>query len=134
MELFALCAVNAFLAEESAYHLPKDDQPKPIFLVNPRTSAADYLKRLKGVSSKLSSDKLPLTHIVATCPLITGLISQSNLEETATQDTTQESASKPKRPKSGEAWPFKIDSFKPNNFISTDHWKKLSNVSISGKK
>jgi hypothetical protein len=114
MELFALCVVNAFLAEESAYHLPNDGSPDPIFLVNPRTSAADYLKRLNGVSTKFKSDKLPLTYIVATCPLITGLISDK---------------------KGNRNWPFKLnDTLDQMRFICDANWDKLKTVSIAGKK
>jgi hypothetical protein len=114
MELFALCVVNAFLAEESAYHLPNDGLPDPIFLVNPRTSALDYIKRLNGVSKKFKSDKLPLTYIVATCPLITGLISAS---------------------KASDKWPFTLNiSFDETHFIEDANWTKLETVSIAGKK
>lgn len=114
MELFALCVVNAFLAEESAYHLPDDDSTEPIFLVNPRTSAADYLKRLNGVSNKFQKEKLPLTFIVATCPLITGLISARNV---------------------GTNWPFKLDTTsKRQHFIDVQSWNKLTTISIAGKK
>lgn len=117
MELFALCIVNAFLAEESAYHLTGTSDPKRIILNNPKTSATYYLNLLKGFSDQISSTKLPLTYIVATCPLITGLISKEKVSE---------------------GWPFT-----PNNtesetgsdpFISAESWEKLSKVSIAGKK
>lgn len=113
MELFALCVVNAFLAEESAYHLPNDDSPEPIFLDNPRTSALDYLKRLNRVSTKFQKEKLPLTYIVATCPLITGLISQE---------------------KADNKWPFKLKGLNEQIFIDEDSWNKLKTISIAGKK
>jgi hypothetical protein len=136
MELFALCVVNAFLAEESAYHLTDNGDPKRIVLDNPRTSAADYLKRLEAETDRvgISSASLPLTHIVATCPLITGLIRKSKHEETATQDSTPELENKRKKKKPVGTWPFNINSFKPGNFISTDHWLLLNRVSIAGKK
>lgn len=136
MELFSLCVVNAFLAEESAYHLTDNGDPKRIILDNPRTSAADYLKRLEAETDRvgISSASLPLTHIVATCPLITGLIRKSKHEVTATQDSTPELENKQKKKKSVETWPFNINSFKPDNFISTEHWPLLNKVSIAGKK
>ena len=114
MELFALCVVNAFLAEESAYHLPNDSTPDPIFLVNPKTSAPDYLKRLNRVSEKFKSDKLPLTYIVATCPLITGLLSCEKFKG---------------------KWPFTLDNSPDDaDFISDESWPELEKVSIAGKK
>lgn len=115
MELFALCVANAFLAEESAYHLTDMSDSKRIILNNPKTSATYYLSQLKGVSDQISSAKLPLTYIVATCPLITGLISKS---------------------KAGEAWPFTLNNTESqagsDPFITNGSWEKLKSVSIAG--
>jgi hypothetical protein len=117
MELFALCVANAFLAEESAYHLTDTSEPKRIILNNPKTSATYFLSQLKGVSDQISSAKLPLTYIVSTCPLITGLISKS---------------------KAGEIWPFTLNNTESqagsDPFITDENWDRLSNVSIAGKK
>jgi hypothetical protein len=136
MELFALCVVNAFLAEESAYNLTYKSDSKRIILNNPRTSATDYLNRLKAEVEKvgISSESLPLTHIVATCPLITGLISQSDTKDTAPQNTSKDFNNQPKKQKPSRTWPFSINSFKPDNFIPLDQWEILSKVSIAGKK
>lgn len=135
MELFALCVVNAFLAEESAYHLTENGEPKRIILDNPVTSASNYLKRLEVVAERgdISSACLPLTHIIATSPLITGLISLPTTEDTANQDTTPESGTKPNIKKIGSTWPFKINSFKPENFILSDQRNHLSKVRIAGR-
>lgn len=117
MELFALCVVNAFLAEESAYHLTDNEAPKRIILVNPRTSATKYLKLLKAEATKvnITSESLPLTHIVATCPLITGLISEEKGKQT---------------------WPFTLNKTESQTgfdpFIGKGNWENLSNVSIAG--
>lgn len=116
MELFALCVVNAFLAEESAYHLTDTSEPKRIILNNPKASAAYYLSQLKKVSNQISSSKLPLTYIVATCPLITGLISKEKVSE---------------------GWPFTLKKIKSQTvfdpFITNENWTTLSNVSIAAK-
>jgi hypothetical protein len=73
-----------------------------------------YLKRLNGVSEKFKSDKLPLTYIVATCPLITGLISAEKVEY---------------------KWPFIMNNtYDQNRFIDQANWDKLKTVSIAGKK
>lgn len=115
MELFALCVVNAFLAEESAYHLTDTSDPKRVILNNPKTSAKYYLSQLNGVSNQISSTKLPLTYIVATCPLITGLISKKNV--------------------SG-GWPFILNNTEyeagSDPFITNQNWTTLNNVSIAG--
>jgi hypothetical protein len=119
MELFALCVVNAFLAEESAFHLIESYGSKRIFLANPRTSAADYLQRLNKEFPKnsISKERLPLTFIVATCPLITGLISKKKAENN---------------------WPFSISDTdsteRGSNFIGESDWTYLSKISIAGKK
>lgn len=117
MELFALCVVNAFLAEESAYHLTDNEAPKRIILDNPRTSATNYLNRLKTEAAKvgISSRSLPLTHVVATCPLITGLISEEKVNE---------------------GWPFNLNNTESqassDPFITNSSWGKLKSVSIAG--
>jgi hypothetical protein len=119
MELFALCVVNAFLAEESAYHMTDTGEPKRIILANPRTSATDYLKRLNAEAKDNPIDykKIPLTTIIATCPFITGLI----YEKTA-----------------AAGWPFiqsNPDSGDQNkNFISKITWEQLSKIAIAGSK
>jgi len=115
MELFALCVVNAFLAEESAYHLTDTGETKRIILNNPKTSAKYYLNQLNLVSNLFSSNELPLTYIVATCPLITGLISKSKVDD---------------------VWPFTLKSTESqassDPFITNGSWEKLKSVSIAG--
>lgn len=122
MELFALCVINAFLVEESNYHLTDsiEDAIKPIALANPRSSASDFLERLSNVKDQLSFNRLPLTYIVATCPLITGLISNSKVKDAG-------------------GWPFNIDlaqdiKYTPNNFIDDAAWSVLQGIAIQGKK
>jgi hypothetical protein len=121
MELFALCVVNAFLAEESTHHLTGStvEELNPIVLANPRSSAVDYLNRLSTVRNELSAERLPLTHIVATCPLITGLISEAKVFD-------------------AKGWPFILArKNKPpaaHEFISDAAWEELTKVAIQGKK
>jgi hypothetical protein len=123
MELFALCVVNAFLAEESNYHLTTTEKKElpPIDLNNPRSSAAKYLKQLdsKG-KDQISAQRLPLTFIVATCPLITGFISSEKVN-------------------TGDLWPFRIDldvgkTYTPINFICETDWALLKDIAIQGRK
>jgi hypothetical protein len=122
MELFALCVVNAFLAEESTYHLvdTNAEESARSTLANPRSSARDYLKRLNKINGELKIERLPLTFIVATCPLITGLIKEEELATTAVQPQAE--------------WPFALNNFTPNNFIKTVDWNELTEIAIQGKK
>lgn len=76
MEIFALCVINAFLVEEVEHHLlASPNTPTVDFRVdrnNPRTSASWFVDKLKSISPKRSN--FPLTSIVATCPLLLGLL------------------------------------------------------------
>lgn len=83
MEIFALCVINAFLVEEAEHHLSVSSSPSTtnvrIDRNNPRTSASAFVDKLK--SMQLQRHDLPLTSIVATCPLLLGLL-DSNLAYT----------------------------------------------------
>lgn len=76
MEMFALCVINAFLVEEAEHHLSVSPNPTNagIDRSNPRTSAAAFVKKLQSVP--LSRNAFPLTSIVATCPLMLGLLDE----------------------------------------------------------
>lgn len=122
MELFALCVINAFLVEESNYHLTDSmaDEIMPIALANPRSSATVFLERLSNVKDQLSSNRLPLTFILATCPLITGLISSDKSQKVG-------------------GWPFNIDladgkKYESKNFIDKKAWDVIGRIAIQGKK
>lgn len=82
MELFALCAINAFFVEESEHYLSyhSDEQEKFILdrtnpLASPKALSSKFLK------SYVHRENLPLTAIVATCPLILGLLRKGNQHE-----------------------------------------------------
>lgn len=76
MEIFALCVINAFLVEESEHHLLASPSVSVDYLRidrnNPRTSAMAFSNKLK--SMRLQRQDFPFTSIVATCPLILGLL------------------------------------------------------------
>ncbi|CAN0617971.1 conserved protein of unknown function [Burkholderia multivorans] len=78
MEIFASCVINAFLVEEAEHHVSAT--PKPILgsridRNNPRTSALAFAKKLQSVQPNRRD--FPLTSIVATCPLILGLLDEN---------------------------------------------------------
>ncbi|MDP9665309.1 UNVERIFIED_ORG: hypothetical protein J2W16_003041 [Pseudomonas cremoricolorata] len=76
MEIFALCVINALLVEEAGHHVPGDTaqlkQDSSADRTNPVKSASAFVKKLK--SFPLSRENLPMTAIVATCPLLLGLL------------------------------------------------------------
>lgn len=79
MELFALCVINSFYVEERDYHLgemadyalDESDTDR----ANPLKSAKFFIKKLKWAET--AYENLPLTYLVATCPLIMGLLEPS---------------------------------------------------------
>lgn len=75
MEIFALCVINAFMVEEADHHMPDSIQLErrgAADRTNPVGSASTFVKKLMRVSP--SRDNLPLTAIIATCPLLLGLL------------------------------------------------------------
>ena len=80
MEIFAQCVINAFLVEESEHHLLVKPSATPTASVqdrrNPRVSTKVFIDKLKGMSVR--REELPLTSIVATCPLILGLLESTD--------------------------------------------------------
>ncbi|MEK8032472.1 hypothetical protein AACH06_16735 [Ideonella sp. DXS29W] len=80
MEIFAQCVINAFLVEESEHHLLVKPSATPTASVqdrrNPRVSTKAFVDKLKGMSVR--REELPLTSIVATCPLILGLLESTD--------------------------------------------------------
>lgn len=76
MEMFALCVINAFMIEESDHHLFSDSteptSKSSLDRTNPLSSANAFIKKLAKVQP--SRDKMPLTSIMATCPLLLGLL------------------------------------------------------------
>jgi hypothetical protein len=76
MEIFALCVINSFLVEESEHHLLGTSATPTANLSidrkNPLTKASWFVEKLKTV--KPQRGDFPLTSIVATCPLLLGLL------------------------------------------------------------
>lgn len=76
MELFALCVINAFLVEELDQHLHvgmhSDDELESVDRTNPLTSPDAFVSKLKHRA--VNRTRTPLTALIATCPLILGLL------------------------------------------------------------
>jgi hypothetical protein len=85
MELFALCVINAFYVEEIDHHLNPQAVDKDLQGIqdrrNPQTSAKAFLDRLRKVSKH--REDLPLTYLIATCPLLVGLLSPDQVTQAA---------------------------------------------------
>lgn len=76
MEIFALCVINAVMIEEADHHLragpTQGDNDFSIERNNPLSSASTFVRKLKKMS--LQRSQFPFTAIVATCPLLLGLL------------------------------------------------------------
>jgi len=76
MEIFSLCVINAFLVEEADHHLlgasGMSTANSGVERNNPRTSASWFVEKLQSV--KPQRRDFPLTGIMATCPLLLGLL------------------------------------------------------------
>lgn len=76
MEIFALCVINAFLVEEAEHHLLGSSDTlasnSQVDRNNPRTSAEWFVDKLNATKPQRS--EFPLTAIMATCPLLLGLL------------------------------------------------------------
>ena len=75
MEIFALCVLNAFLVEESEHHMISSGTPVKVSRTNPRSSAKYFVQKLNTV--KHQRNQFPFTAIMATCPLILGLLNEN---------------------------------------------------------
>jgi len=81
MELFAWALINACLVEEVIYHQPASDRkPGPIKLNNPRTSGIPVIE--KFINNKPAPEIAPLTFMIASCPLVLGLINRKGTNKT----------------------------------------------------
>jgi len=76
MEIFAVCVLNAFLVEEAEHHMPDSSGASTdtvrIDRNNPRKSADFFVKKLQKVQPQRKA--FPFTAIIATCPLLLGLM------------------------------------------------------------
>ncbi|WP_270825272.1 hypothetical protein [Aeromonas sp. QDB68] len=76
MEIYALCVINSFLVEEAEHHLlsvSDETKVRPrVDRTNPRTNANWFVNKLH--STQPQREDFPFTAIVATCPLLLGLL------------------------------------------------------------
>lgn len=76
MEIFALCVINAFYVEETDHHLTNNAlstlMDEKLDRTNPLTSTETLIRKLNNISER--HEQLPLTYLIATCPLIIGLL------------------------------------------------------------
>lgn len=75
MEINAACLINAFLVEEADHNLQNYDVSPD--RTNPLTSALDILKKKKEFL-KSNKDSLPLTTLIASCPIVLGLLKEES--------------------------------------------------------
>ncbi|CAN7557659.1 hypothetical protein LJR118_004066 [Acidovorax sp. LjRoot118] len=76
MEIFSLCIINAFLVEEAEHHMPRSSvSPVDAWRIdrnNPRKSAKSFIDKMNAV--KPQRQDFPFTAMMATCPLLLGLL------------------------------------------------------------
>jgi hypothetical protein len=115
MEIFALCIINAFLVEEAEHHLSGSPSTSTVDLRvdrnNPRTSAPWFVDKLKSMQPQRRD--FPLTSIVATCPLLLGLLDVNlgyadTLKPLFPENTETDSIEALLRPKSLAAYMKKV--------------------------
>lgn len=120
MEIFALCAINAFWVEESEQHLPasspKSESRATVDRKNPKNSAGWFVDKL--TSSQLQRKNLPYTAIMATCPLLLGLLDSK---------LSYAEALKPFFPEGTQLDDIRV------LLCPSDLKKLMSNVSVTGK-
>lgn len=77
MEIFALCVINAFYVEEADHHVMVSDgtlsMDGALNRTNPLASTNSFYKKLENQIVP-ALDKLPLTSVIASCPLLLGLL------------------------------------------------------------
>lgn len=84
MELYALAVINAFLVEEIDHHIiGKDDLEIKEILnnvdrKNPLTNSSHVINKFQKLSQLNIKEDLPLTYMIATCPMLLGLLSSDN--------------------------------------------------------
>ncbi|PZR22039.1 MAG: hypothetical protein DI538_29245 [Azospira oryzae] len=78
MEIFALCVLNAFLVEEAEHHMSRSSSMPTdtgrIDRSNPRKSVKNFLDKIVAVQPRRI--EFPFTSIMATCPLLLGLLDE----------------------------------------------------------
>ncbi|NVN38420.1 hypothetical protein [Komagataeibacter swingsii] len=78
MEIFVCCIINAFLIEEYEHHLPsKEGMWWEMNRSNPRTSVDTLIHKISVAN--ITRNDFPMTSIIATCPLIVGLLKRDNI-------------------------------------------------------
>lgn len=124
MEIFALCVINAFLVEEAERHLvntesDKNDEPEVLDRTNPLTSAKDFInKKIDFLATH--REALPFTYVIATCPLLLGLIEP--------KDYAIDNFSKLLKEKDSN------ETVNAANLLcSKDHWKAINRSFIAGR-
>lgn len=134
MELFALCVINAFYVEERDYHLSTSTKNTSndagTDRTNPLKSAKFFIRRVKW--SKIAYQELPLTYLIATCPLILGLLEPTPEAKKLVNDLMYSNLG----PKSVEDL-LENESNTQNVeelLCNQDDWDKLNKIYIAGMK
>lgn len=132
MELFALCVINAFYIEEHDYHLSSNARSSlghDIDRTNPLKSAKYFIRRVKW--AQYAYQELPLTYLVATCPLILGLLEPST---DAKKLVSELLAAHPEAKEDASDAESSIDTKVKKLLCTPEIWEKLNHTYILGMK
>ncbi|RUT39808.1 hypothetical protein WG29040_05680 [Pseudomonas sp. PAMC 29040] len=137
MELFALCVINAVYIEEQDHHLSSGtnstDSSSALDRTNPQTSAKAFIDKFKDISD--SRKELPLTYLIATCPLLLGLLQATpKAKELVDSLLSCLPASLDAHEESSDSRPENLALQAKDLMCSTNTWKKINKTYISGTK
>lgn len=137
MELFALCVINAVYIEERDYHLSSSasstESNSSLDRTNPLTSAKAFIEKFKDIRD--SHQKLPLTYLIATCPLLLGLLQPNVKSKELVDDLLScHPASLGAHDESSASDSGDSASAAKNLLCSITTWKKINKTYIAGTK
>lgn len=134
MELFALCVINAFFVEEQDYHLSSASESigigSALDRTNPLTSAKVFIEKFKSI--KDNHKELPLTYLVATCPLLLGLLQATPHTKNFVAELIK--CNKLAHPETEEDKEANSKAISANLLCDESAWKKLNRTYIAGTK
>ncbi len=137
MELFALCVINAFFIEEQDYHLSSvaniTASSAALDRTNPQTSAKVFIDKFKRI--KDAHTELPLTYLIATCPLLLGLLQgTTNTEKLVGELLSCHSPSMDTEGKLVQAHSNDLKKYVTSLLCPDEVWMQINKTYIAGTK
>lgn len=127
MELLSLCVINAFYLEEQDHHLiagKGEHNQTAMERNNPLTSSSTFIKKFGSI--KNYHDQLPLTYLIATCPLLLGLLQKTEAATELVSGLLSCCASSYKKPRT------KLETTAAALLCEDSAWQRINNTFIAG--